>query len=110
MTRRDAGKEIFEEILLFGNPALFHGLRMDYDTVPKGLFVYEVRHGGFAGATPVQVGRHTIVNYMGTVITAKPLPIPLSGYLDIDSERDWKYVGMYINIVDFQKRYSRRCC
>ena len=42
--RYDAMKEHYTEISLFGKPALFNDMRLDQDTVPKGLYLYE-RHG-----------------------------------------------------------------
>ena len=32
------------EIEVLGKPALFHDMRIDRNTVPKGLYLYEVRH------------------------------------------------------------------
>ena len=41
--RYDVMKEHYTEISLFGKPALFNDMRLDQDTVPKGLYLYEVR-------------------------------------------------------------------
>lgn len=42
--RYDVMKEHYTEIRLFGKPALFNDMRLDQDTVPKGLYLYEVRY------------------------------------------------------------------
>lgn len=42
--RYDAMTEDFEEITVFNKPALFTNIRIDKATVPKGLYMYEVRH------------------------------------------------------------------
>lgn len=44
MARYNAMEEIFTEIEVLGKPALFHDMRIDRNTVPKGLYLYEIRH------------------------------------------------------------------
>ena len=44
MERADIRDEIFEEVTVFGYPMLFTCLRCDRNTLPKGMFMYEVRH------------------------------------------------------------------
>ena len=44
MARYNAMEETFTEVRVLGKPALFHDLRIDRSTVPKGLYLYEVRH------------------------------------------------------------------
>ena len=43
MARYNAMEEHFEEITVLDKPALFTGIRIERDTVPKGLYLYEVR-------------------------------------------------------------------
>ena len=42
--RYDVMNEYYTEIRLFGKPALFNDMRLDQETVPKGLYLYEVRY------------------------------------------------------------------
>ena len=44
MARYNAMEETFTEVRVLGKPAFFHDLRIDRSTVPKGLYLYEVRH------------------------------------------------------------------
>ena len=44
MARYNAMEETFTEVRVLGKPALFHDLRIDRSTVPKGLYLYEVRY------------------------------------------------------------------
>ena len=39
MTRYHAMNETYTEIEVLGKPALFHDMRIDRSTVPKGLFL-----------------------------------------------------------------------
>ncbi len=36
--------EKFEDVTVLGHPMLFTCLRVDRDTVPQGMYMYEVRH------------------------------------------------------------------
>ena len=40
----NAMTEHYEEITVCGKPALFTGIRIRRDTVPDGLYAYDVRH------------------------------------------------------------------
>ena len=42
--RYDVMNEYYTEIRLFGKPALFNDMRLEQETVPKGLYLYEVRY------------------------------------------------------------------
>ena len=55
MTRYDAMKETFTEVQVLGIPALFHDLRIHRNTVPKGVYLYEVRYDDEGLGHPVQI-------------------------------------------------------
>ena len=42
--RVNAMTEQFEDVTVLGHPMIFTCLRVDRDTVPEGLYMYEVRH------------------------------------------------------------------
>lgn len=106
MERYDAGKELFEEITVLGKPALFTGIRIDRNTVPEGLFLYEVRHDDEGLGDPVQIGERILVNHFGTLLTCEPVILQPDGYLDIDEEKDWSFSGGDCRTVsEFQKKY-----
>ena len=62
-------EEHFEEITVLGKPALFHDMRIDRETVPKGLYLYEVRGDDDGGGDPVQIAKGIMVNHFGSIIT-----------------------------------------
>jgi len=95
MARYNAIEESFEEIELFGKPALFTPVRIDRNTVPKGLYLYEVRYDDEAGGDPVQIGRGILVNHYGTIITIEPEDINFS-------------TGDCRTIKDFQEKYKTK--
>lgn len=53
----DARKERFELVEVLGHPMLFTCLRVDRNTVPKGLYLYEVRNDDDQCGLPVEIGR-----------------------------------------------------
>ncbi len=44
MTKANAMEESFEEVTIFGKPAIFTSLRIDRNTIPRGYYAYEIRH------------------------------------------------------------------
>lgn len=106
MARYNAMEEHFEEITVLDKPALFTGIRIERDTVPKGLYLYEVRGDDDGGSDPVQIARGIVVNHYGSIITREPIKLPQDGYLDIDPEKDWNFAGGDCRTVkEFQEKY-----
>ncbi len=105
MTRYDAGCEHFSEIKILGKPALFHDLRIDRNSVPKGLYLYEVRYDDYGFGDPVQIAKGIVVNHFGSIITRSPLKLPSDGCLDIDPEKDWDYgEGNSLTVKEFLEK------
>jgi hypothetical protein len=63
--------ENFELVELFDKSALFTNVRIDRDTVPEGVYVYDLRHGD--SGNPMTVEPIVRVNHAGTVIMTEPL-------------------------------------
>lgn len=106
MVKYYAGREHFSEIRVLGKPALFHDMRIDRDSVPKGLYLYEVRRGDDGFGDPVQVAKGIRVNHFGSIRTREPIKLPADGYLDIDPEKDWEFGGgNTLTAKEFLKKY-----
>lgn len=106
MARYHAGEEIFSEIMVLGKPALFHGMRIERDSVPKGLYLYEVRHDDDGFGDPVQIAKGIMVNHFGSILTRTPIKLPPDGYLDIDPQKDWDYGGgENLTVKEFMEKY-----
>lgn len=106
MARYNAMEETYTEIQVLGKPALFHDLRLDRNTVPKGLYLYEVRHDDEGWGNPVQIAKGILVNHFGTILTREPIKLSPYGYLDIDPEKDWNYAGGDCRTIpEFMKQY-----
>lgn len=106
LARYDAMEEQFTEITVLGRPALFHDMRLERGSIPKGLYLYEVRHDDMGLGRPVQIAKGIMVNHLGSIITREPIKLPTGGYLDIDPEKDWEYTdGDCRTIKAFMEKY-----
>ena len=61
------------------------------DTVPDGLYAYDVRHDDECRGIPCEIAPFVMVNHWGTIILAEPLELPDDGRRYIDEETDWDY-------------------
>ena len=109
--RVNAMTEKYESVSVFGHPMLFTNLRVDRDTVPKGYYMYEVRHDDDMQGLPVQIGTWIMVNHWGTLISNRPIRLKQSprinnAYRDIDPDEDWNYEGVAASIGEYMEKYS----
>lgn len=88
--RYNVKKEKWQEIRLFGKPALFSPLRFSAATLPTTLYMYEVEHHGDGTGDPVQLGAVVSVNFFGTVITEHGIHLNKDLFKDIEAS-DWAY-------------------
>ena len=72
----NAMTERYEEITVCGKPALFTSIRIKRDTVPDGLYAYDVRHDDECRGIPCEIAPFVMVNHWGTIILAEPLELP----------------------------------
>lgn len=84
MTKVNANTERFEQVDVLGKPVLFTELRVDRDTVPEGLYRYELRHGDSDWSAPCELARGIMVNFFGTVLTSDPYQLPPMGWLSVN--------------------------
>ncbi len=80
---QDARTEVFEEVEILGIPALFTTLRVSRATVPAGMYAYDMQTDEEDWSQPCLLAKHIMVEHYGTVLTASPIDLPPSGYLDL---------------------------
>lgn len=100
----DAYKKEFEEVELFGKPALFTNSRIDRITVPKNLFCYDLRGSDYDPGMPVSIENKVGVNHAGAVLTAQPVKIPKSGYKRIRGQVN--FLGNSSTIKEFCEKHG----
>ena len=67
----NAMTEHYEEITVCGKPALFTSIRIKRDTVPDGLYAYDVRHDDECRGIPCEIAPFVMVNHWGTIILSE---------------------------------------
>lgn len=63
----------YDRVTIFGKEAFFACERIQRDSVPEGLYQYEVRHDDEGRGVPVQIARGIWVNYFGTLLCKEKL-------------------------------------
>ena len=69
----------YQVVAVSGKPFLFEDLRIERDTVPPGLFVYEVADGDGDGCF-ARIQEGVLVNFWGTLIGKYPVPMEDGAY------------------------------
>ena len=92
----------YEKAEIFGIPALFADERISAADVPEGLYRYDLRGSDNDPGRPVAVENHVGVNHAGTLITARPLDIPDSGFLLLTEENGLDFQGEACTIQQFR--------
>ena len=104
----DVTTETFEDVTVFDRPMLFTCMRCDRSTLPKGMFMYEVRHDDDQQGVPCEIAERIIVNHWGTLISNRPIhleaPNPSERPFRLISEDDWSYEGTETTLEEYMKR------
>lgn len=108
--RKNAQEEVFEEVTVLGKPMLFTPCCIDRNTVPKSLYMYEVRHDDDGRGDPVQIAKWVMVNHWGTLISSVPIKLDSyktesNAFRDIDPEKDWHYEGVDFTVKEYMERH-----
>ena len=100
----NAFDESYEEIILFGQPVLFNPMRIAYDTLPKGMYRYEIRDD--EQGNMYQLGSRILVNHWGTILSNKPLELDRDYFRYIDENTDVKRLdGKSVSIQEYLDKY-----
>lgn len=93
--------ETYQEVEIFGVPALFSNGRIAADNLPDGLFRYDLRGSDDDPGQPITVENHVMVNHAGSLITAKPLDLGENGWLGLTEDEGLNFVGGEITAYRF---------
>ena len=103
----DATKEVYEYIELLGKPALFSNFRIDKNTVPDGMYCYDLRGSGKDIGKPITLENSVLVNHAGCVLLPEKLNIPKYGCINI--KKKINFLGEELSIEDFCTRHGLTC-
>ena len=62
MAALDAAKEEYELVEIDGHPVLFTNMRLDRDTVPEGIYCYDVRDSDELDGSMAEIRSYVLVN------------------------------------------------
>lgn len=79
-----------EKVEVKGIPCEFYDMRINRETVPEGKFLYEVAGDDDSGGDPARVGVGILVNFYGSLICNKKLPLE-DGAMWLE-DGDFRYV------------------
>ncbi len=100
MALLDAMKENYELMEIDGRAALFTNSRLDRDTVPAGLFCYDVRDSDNLDGSFAEIKSFVRVNHWGTIICREALPFDEYGSY---YPEDWGFSGEQMAVSAFQE-------
>lgn len=96
----NAAEEDFELMELFGKTVLFTNMRVDRSTVPKELYVYELRDEDCTGDI-CEIRPFVMVNHWGTIICKEPIELDIKWNSKFVDEGDYCYLGDTAKLDEF---------
>lgn len=79
--RSDYRTESFSKVSVCGVECEFNDMRIERSSVPVEKYQYEVAGDDDSGGDPVRVQQGVLVNFFGTLVCDRPLPIGDEGVL-----------------------------
>ena len=97
----NAAEESFELIEIFGKTVLFTNMRVDRDTVPQDLYVYDVRHDDDCTGEICEIKPSVMVNHWGTIICKEPIEMDEFWHSKFVDKDDYSYLGDSVKLDEF---------
>lgn len=73
--------EEYQQAEFYDVPVLFSNGRVDRESLPEGIFCYDLRGAGYDPGHPLTVEDYVEINHAATILTAIPITIQEQGYL-----------------------------
>ena len=96
----NAKEERYELVMADKYPVLFTNARINHDSVPKGLYCYDIRHDDECQGIACEIKKFVLVNHWGTILSKEEIPMP-DGYLIL--ENDIEYLGVQMDAYEYIK-------
>lgn len=103
MVTIDVNRVQLEEVEINGHYGVFTELRVNKNTIPKGVKCYELRHGD-DDSYPVTVEKNVRVNYFGAVLMTDEMELGQAGYIEISYD-DFGFTGEELTMLEYQANY-----
>lgn len=96
----NADNENFELVLVDDIPAIFTSARLNRESIPKGVFCYDIRHDDGQQGIACEIAPHVLANHWGTIITRQEIPLEHNSYYP---ENDINYLGYEMTLGEFMQ-------
>ena len=103
----NAAEESFELMEMLGQRVLFTNMRVDRDTVPQDLYVYEVRHDDDCTGEICEIKPFVMVNHWGTMICKEPIELDPKWNSRFVDKNDYSYLGDDVKLDEY---INTDCC
>lgn len=106
----NARNHSFEAVTVLGQPMLFTETHLDHSTIPKGMYLYAVRHHSEDLTKPIQICQWAVANRMGFLLSVQPIALTKhpkldNSVVDIDPDKDWLNSGYIVTLQDYLHVY-----
>lgn len=94
----DAAEERYILAEIDGKPVLFTNMRLDRDTVPDGLFCYDIRDSDDLDGSFAEVKPFVMVSRWGTILCREAFPLDDHGSY---YPEDWSFLDQHMSLGKF---------
>ncbi|MEG0547853.1 MAG: LPD28 domain-containing protein [Bacilli bacterium] len=101
----NASNQDYQLLKLFNKPVLFTSSRIDKTTLPKGLYLYEVRHDDDQRGVMATLRNRIIVNFWGTILSTKKIPLDKYGSRIIDEEKNVVFSSVNMKLEEYINKF-----
>ena len=107
---KNAKDHRFEAVTVLGYGMLFTPAYLDPNTIPKGVYLYDVRHHSEDPEKPIQIAAWAVVNRYGSLLSTTPVqlrqhPKLNNSFKDIDPDKDWENRGCSVKLHEYLEHY-----
>lgn len=99
MAAFDAASEGYEICALDGKLVAFTNMRIQRESVPDGLYCYDIRDSDRLDGSCAEVKEYVMVNHWGTILCKSPFP--LDEYGSYYPQNDMNYLGVSASLKDW---------
>lgn len=99
--------EAYDVVLINKRPYLFSNMRISRDSIPEGMFAYDIGDGDGDGCF-ARVQKFVMVNHWGTIIGFEEIPLDNSGAYWPEygtSEYEGDFCGLY-TLEEYKEHYN----
>lgn len=98
----NAAEELYELCELDGKPVAFTNMCLNRQTVPTGLYCYDVRDSDNCDGSCAEVKPHIMVNHWGTILCKSPFELDEHGSYYPQEDMNYKGIELFV-ATQFEK-------